>query len=60
MRIREFKNGAAVVFDDGNHNGMISVFVRKPSGDIFDKVRCDDRKSANEYFRAFVAIAKNF
>ena len=35
-----------------------SAIVRTPSGDLHDKMRCDDYRMALEYYRAFKAIAK--
>ena len=35
------------------------VQVRAASGELHDKVRCDDYRNACDYYRAFCAIAKN-
>lgn len=34
------------------------VYVRNARGDVHDKVRCDDYRSALDYWKAFNAIAK--
>lgn len=54
------KNGAsAMVSGPHGASGMYEVNVRAPNGELHDKVRCDDRMEAMQYFRAFTAIAKN-
>ena len=50
-------------------NGSVSMEQLFPSGmylvqgykgtELFDKVRCDDKKMAMDYFRSFCKIAKN-
>lgn len=50
-------------------NGSVSLEQTFPSGmyvvvgykgtEVFDKVRCDDKRTAMDYFRAFCKIAKN-
>ena len=57
MKIANFKNGAYVSLEYGPLN---TVKVYTPSGNFHDKIRCDTRSQANDYFRAFKAIAKNF
>jgi len=60
MKIKDFKNGASVIQDDpSTPSGMILVYVRNPQGEIHDKIRCENRTMAREYFNAFCAIAKN-
>lgn len=60
MKIKTFKNGACVIQDDpGFPSGMISIIARDGGGNIIDKIRCDSKREANEYFRAFCAVAKN-
>ena len=57
MKIKEYKSGAYVSID---HDAPLSIVkLYSPSGQLMDKIRCDTRKEANEYFRAFCAIAKN-
>jgi len=60
MKIKTFKNGACVIQDDPSFpSGMISVIARDAIGEVIDKIRCDGKREANEYFRAFCAVAKN-
>lgn len=60
MKTKEFKNGASVFMDDPSFpSGMITVILRDSAGNVLDKTRCDSRREANEYYRAFCAIAKN-
>lgn len=59
MKSKVFKNGASVHMESPAYNGMITVIARKPNGDIIDKVRCDCKRTASEYYRAFCALAKN-
>jgi len=52
-----YRNGWCVSFERiGN---WYHVLVRDARGDVHDKVRCDDYRSAIEYRRAFRAIARN-
>lgn len=60
MKIKEYKNGASVIYDDSwNANGIITVLLRKPNGDLEDKIKAYEKRTAKEYFKAFCAIAKN-
>lgn len=59
MKIKEFANGAYTTFERTTPSGMYTVQLRKPSGDVMDKVRCDDYREALAYLRSFNAIAKN-
>ena len=59
MKLIQFKNGALVTLDRNGINGMFSVLLRNPSGAVHDKVTCDTRRGAYEYFRAFKLIARN-
>lgn len=57
MKIKEYKSGAYVSL---NHDAQLSIVkLYSASGELMDKMRCDTRRAANEYFRAFCAIAKN-
>lgn len=56
MKIKEYKNGASVIFEPGNY---YTVILRDPRGNVHDKVRCDTRAGANEYYACFCKIAKN-
>ena len=57
MKIQEFKNGAYVTFER-LPSGLYAVSLRSPSGELSDKVRCDNYRAATEYRRAFAAIAR--
>ena len=57
MTCNQFANGW-IVFFERLPNGMYSTLVRDSRGDIHDKVRCDDYRTARAYHRAFKAIAK--
>lgn len=57
MKIKEYKSGAYVSLEHGATLSLVKLY--SASGDLMDKIRCDTRRSANEYFRAFCAIAKN-
>lgn len=56
-RIKTYDNGHASI-ERLSPSGMWLVQVYKGS-ELHDKIRCDDYRSALEYFRAFSAIAKN-
>lgn len=58
-KFKHHQNGWSTAFEQQYHNGMITVTLRSSSGEIYDKVRCDDYWNALDYFRAFNAIAKN-
>jgi len=59
MKIKTFKNCASVIQDDPSFpSGMTRVIAYDSAGNVIDKIRCDTRREANEYFRAFCAIAK--
>lgn len=60
MKVKHYKNGSAVIFEPpSGPRGMFCVTVRGPGGGVIDRVRCDTRRAAQEYFRAFCCIAKN-
>lgn len=59
MKIKQFSNGACTMFERTTPSGMYIVQIRKPSGELMDKVRCDDYRNALAYLRSFNAIAKN-
>lgn len=56
MKIKMFKK-AHVTWDVLMPSGFIEVKVRCDNG-YFDKVRCDTREAAREYWKAFCTIAK--
>ncbi len=58
MKIAVFKNGAYVTFEKLAPSGLYLIQGRAPSGEIFDKTRCDDYRDALNYYRAFKAQAK--
>jgi len=55
-KITSFKNGADVIAE--KNGAWYCVTLRNPSGEVHDKIRCDDYRMALEYVRAFKAIAK--
>jgi len=57
MKIKEYKNGAYASLEHGNFLSTVKVYA--PNGALIDKIRCDTKRSANEYFKAFCKIAKN-
>ncbi len=59
-KIETFKNGAYVTLDVNTVSGMWNVLLRNPAGEVHDKVSCDTRRMAGEYFQAFKKIARNF
>ena len=54
---KEFKTGWSVSFD--RIGSWYHTIVRNARGDIHDKMRCDDYRTAREYYRAFCGIARN-
>lgn len=52
------KNGAVVTMEKTGASGMYVVLLRAPSGQVHDKVRCDDYSDALAYRRSFLAIAR--
>jgi hypothetical protein len=56
MKIKMFKKGY-VTWEVLMPSGMIEVRVRCDNG-YFDKMRCDTRESARDYWKSFCAIAK--
>lgn len=58
MTCNEFKNGWSVSFERLFPSGMYMTIVRDGRGEVHDKMRCDDYRTAREYHRAFKAIAK--
>lgn len=57
-KVKEYRNGWSALIEQ-LPNGMFGAHVRRASGELHDKVRCDDRRDASAYFRAFCAIARN-
>jgi hypothetical protein len=58
-KFKNHANGWSTTFEQQYHSGLITVTLRSSSGEIYDKVRCDDYRNALKYFSAFNAIAKN-
>lgn len=58
-KFKHHPNGWSTAFEQQYHSGLITVTLRRSSGEVFDKVRCDDYRNALDYFRAFNTIAKN-
>lgn len=56
-KIKTFRNGYATL-ERLFPSGMWLVQCYKGT-ELHDKIRCDDYRSAQDYFRAFCGIAKN-
>lgn len=56
-KIKVFPNGYAT-FEKLHPSGMYLVQCYVGT-ELHDKIRCDDYRSACEYYKAFQAIAKN-
>lgn len=57
--IKLHKNGATVAMEKIFPSGEWLVQLRAPSGELFDKIRCDEYRVALTFRKAFNAIAKN-
>lgn len=57
MKLYSYQHGDVLV-EKLSPSGMYLVQLRSSSGDLLDKVRCDDYRTAMEYKRAFSALAK--
>lgn len=55
-KAKEYRNGWSTYM--GQAGWLYEVFVRNARGDIHDKIRCDDYRSAMDYWKVFNAIAK--
>ncbi len=56
MKIYEGRDGKYVTFERSGQ--WWNVQLRTGSGDLADKVRCDDYRLAVEYRKAFIKIAR--
>ena len=57
MKIKEYRNGYATfekLFPSGMY--LVQCYV---GTELHDKIRCDDYRTALDYFRSFSLIAKN-
>ena len=57
MRIKNFRNGHATferLFPSGFY--LVQVYI---GSELHDKVRCDDYRTALDYWKSFQLIAKN-
>jgi hypothetical protein len=59
IRIKLYPNNAYVTFEKTIPDGYYDLRVRNPAGYLIDRVRCDDYKSALDYYKSFKAIARN-
>ena len=57
MKITQSKTGAWTIFDKESYWYIVKLY--SPSGNLHDKMRCDDYKDARAYLKSFNAIAKN-
>ena len=56
MKIHEGKNGRYVTFEKGRT--LYIVALKDSSGNLVDKVKCDDFRSAVDYRKAFIKQAR--
>ena len=57
MKIKSFKNGYATfekLFPSGFY--LVECYI---GSELHDKVRCDDYRTAMDYYKSFSLIAKN-
>lgn len=57
MKIKSFKNGYATLeklFPSGMY--LVECYI---GSELHDKVRCDDYRTAMDYYKSFSLIAKN-
>mgnify|MGYP003342804731 len=57
IKIKVFKNDSSVLMQPCFIGW--EVIARNSSGNVIDKIRCDDYRMALEYYRAFYQLAKN-
>lgn len=57
--LKVYRSGAVVYMERTFPSGMYRVLLRDPRGEVYDRVRCDDRADAMNYRRAFGRIARN-
>ena len=57
LKLYSYQHGDVLV-EKLSPSGMYLVQLRSASGELQDKVRCDDYRMAMTYKRAFMAIAK--
>lgn len=51
------KSGRSACYECNPQSGMYTVLCRDAKGGVIDKVCCDDRQMAMEYYRAFQRVA---
>lgn len=56
-KTRQFGNGWSAMLEK-LPSGLYLANVRRANGELHDKIRCDDKQSAADYYRAFCAIAR--
>lgn len=56
---QDYKNGYSVTHEKLLPSGMYLVELRDDSGNLLDKVRCDDYCDSLAYYRSFKGIARN-
>ena len=52
----EYANGWSATLDKSG--ALFVAIVRNAAGDVHDKMRCDNYRTAREYFAAFKRVAK--
>ena len=53
-----FRNGWSASMTKSS-NGYYTAIVRTASGNVHDKIMCDDYRDASAYYKSFQAIARN-
>ena len=59
MKVTTAKSGAYTTMEKLFPSGMYLVKLYRSSGELADKVRCDDYRNACDYKRSFDKIARN-
>jgi hypothetical protein len=54
MKMQTFSNGAVALLQPTNIGWL--TLLRKPNGDTYDRITCDDRRLAADYYKAFCKI----
>jgi hypothetical protein len=58
-KIKLYANGWTVYAEKGVYAGMYTVLIRTAAGEVYDRIRCDDYRTAMEYYLTFCNTARN-
>jgi hypothetical protein len=59
VKIKTLKSGAYITQDEPSFpTGMITVTLKAANGSTLDRVRCDAKSQARDYFKLFSKTAK--